>query len=416
MANPFNKLNPGSAGPPPFVVALLVVEIVVTTALFFTGVSLGELLASAGPAIALTLALLNPTVQELGRRQPKLSVLAEQANDDDVVTVSALRPWPVDIDRVVANEVAAARHTLTTRSNAMNTMVRLHDPFAVLPSDKDRHEARGAFEQELTDYEVNLRSWLTEYATAASVCSQTVALTLRLTNDRRGAHADAVTVVLDLPPTITTAEDRPSMALPPKRPCYEPPRPRSLRADQSGWSRTPLITSVRRADVPPIAFRRDAGWKITDDQRHLEATVGEAHSGRSVKLVEPPLLLVDGAGRHDIAWTAYTKSARRAAHGTLTLLVPASMERPAFGRLHGVTKYPDVPIIDDGGEIIHSIRATDPPLRPAAVEDVDGVVKGLREARALWEWNALGLDPSTDGPDRSVVVGEAEPVGAVVES
>ena len=236
-ANPFNKLNPGSAGPPPFVIALLVVTV-----------------------IALTLALLNPTVQELGRRQPKLSVLAEQANDDDVVTVSALRPWPVDIDRVVANEVAAARQTLSTRSTVMNTMVRLHDPFAVLPSDIDRDEARGAFEQELTDYEVNLRSWLTDYATAASVCSQTVALTLRLTNDRGGAHADAVTVVLDLPPTITTAEDWPSMALPPKRPCYEPPRPRSLPADQSGWSRTPLITSVRRRTSRCRNQRPGAGW------------------------------------------------------------------------------------------------------------------------------------------------------------
>lgn len=322
----------------------------------------------------------------------------------------APRPWPVNADRVVANELAAARETLSARSGATDMLLCVSGPLAVRPSDADHARARDAFEQQLPDFEASLRDWLAEYSTAARARSQTFDLTLRLANGRGGAHAEAVTVVLDLPATISVAEDRPTVPLPPERPCYEPPRPRPLRADSSADRPfMPLISRALPPVIPHIPLRERA-WKFTDDRRRLETSAGDVHTGRSVDVGAQLLLLADCAGRHEIRWTAYTKSARRPVHGTITLVVPPDPDRPAFGRLHGLTSYPDVPSVDDNDEVVHPVRGTDPPLGPPVGEDTGDIVEHLKQARALREWNAIGLDPAADGPDRSVVVHDAWPV------
>lgn len=91
-----------------------------------------------------------------------------------------------------------------------------------------------------------------------------------------------------------------------------------------------------------------AAWKFTDGGRHLEVRVGDLHAGRSLAIDELLLLQADGVGEHEVGWSAYTKSARRTSEGMLKLAVPApDPGRAAFGRLAGVTAYPDVMLVDD---------------------------------------------------------------------
>jgi hypothetical protein len=415
MSHLFHKPGPRSSGPPPIVLVLLAIELIAAGVAFLLGASLSDVLGSGGLLAALTLALLNPTFQELGRRQAKLSVVAEEANRDALITASALVPWPIDADRVVANELAAAREPLSWPRGATNVLQFIGDPFAIKPTDADYARAHDAFEQQLPDFETSLRNWLIEYSTAAKECSHAFDLTLRVTNARNGAHAEAVTIVLDLPATISVVEGRPDVLLPPERPCYEPPRPRSL---QTNWLHEPLLrerlvplTMPTLPSFIPSSPLPKSAWRITDGRRRPEAAVGGVHCGRSVDVGKSLLLLADRAGQHEIHWTAYTKSARRAAAGTITLVVPSSQpDRPAFGRLHGVVSYPDVPIVDHDGEVVHPVRVVDPPLRPSVIEDSTDVLGSLQQAVAFREWNDLGLDPATDGPDRSVVVRAARPV------
>jgi len=142
----------------------------------------------------------------------------------------------------------------------------------------------------------------------------------------------------------------------------------------------------------------------------LETAAGQVHAGRSIDVGESLLVLADRAGRHEIRWTAYTKSARKATHGTITLVVPRNSDRPAFGRMHGIVSFPDVPIVVDDGEVVHAVRVADPPLSPPTGDGTGDVFDELRRAHAYWEWDAFGLDPVSDGPGRSVVVRSAERV------
>jgi hypothetical protein len=148
---------------------------------------------------------------------------------------------------------------------------------------------------------------------------------------------------------------------------------------------------------------------VGEDGRRLEANVGDVHPDRCVTVDESLLLRASGIGRHTVKWTAYSKSARKAASGTLVLEVPPDPQRPAFGRLQGIMSYPDVPLVEGKGEIVKQVRESDPPARPDAGSASSGGLEHLREARAFLEWRTLGLDPADDGPDRSTV-SRAEPV------
>ena len=387
--------------PPLFVVGLLAVESIAAILLFAAGVSPGDVMKWAGPFfVGLTLASLSPTVQELGRRQAKLSLAADQADDDaGLVTASVPRPWPVDTDRVVGNELAAARETLALRTDFIDMLGCVGSPLAIRPSEREHLRAREAFEQQLPDYELTLRAWLAEYSAAAQKRSQTFELSLRVHNVRGAAHAEAVTIVLELPASVIRAEERPTVLLPPERPKYRPPRARSLGFESA--IDHPFAARVFPGTTPRLSLR-ESPWGIKDDGRRLEANAGDVHPGRSVEVGVPLLLLVDGPGRHEIGWTAYTKSARPA-HGRLTLVIPPDADGPPIGRLHGIASYPDVPIVNDDGEVIHAVRTTDPPQRPAAGNDTGDVFGRMRQAHALMGWNALGLDPAADKADRAGV-------------
>jgi hypothetical protein len=410
-----------SPGPPPGVVALLAVEGFVVAILIATGVSFTTLLTSAGPVIALTLALLNPTVQELGRRKPKLSVEASEAGHGGVAAAPALRPWPIDVDRVVGNEMADARQTLELAGNSW-ALAAFTDPFATRATAADQQRARQAFEEELVAYEAELRTWLESYVRLARERADTFELTLRLENAPSGAHADAVTVVLELPDGAERVDELPEIKPPPDRPTYQPPRPR--RAASFGrLSEFPALVSppgFRHAPSTPPRTRRPGTWTPVRQARQLEAGVGDVQAGRSFPLGDPMLIRVAGAGRHEMTWKVFSKSLLRPVTGTLILEVPNDSRRPPFGRLHGVLEFLDVPIVDntlaesaseddteaDLNERVarREVRRTEPPTHPPTSaddrDDVPSILRQLDDAATWMQWRALGLDPTQDGAVR----------------
>jgi hypothetical protein len=417
----------GPAGPPPIVVALLVSEVAVAIVLALIGVSPGDLLKSDGPAMLVTLACLTPTLQELGRRQPKLSLLVPGADTRAVLQPPALSPWPIAEARIVANEVAAARESLEW-SRASNMMLLVAVPFAIKPSEREYARARQIFEEQLDEYENELRTWLAEYSAAGLRRSLTFELGLEVCNRRGGAHADGVMLVLELPDTLTVEDGWATIELPPARPAYQPPQPR-----QVNWMHGPLTVSPAPliSALPSLGVRADgllavtrtllgqrrglpadSGWRERDGGRTLEIELGDVHVDRLVGVDESLLVVADGPGRHEIRWTLHSKSARRTARGTVVLAVPEPETRPPFGRLEGITSYPNVPILDVDGEVVHDVRASDPPPRPEVDDGHQAdLYERLAQAGGLMRWDALGLDPASDESHTDVVrVVDDEPV------
>jgi hypothetical protein len=419
------------------IIALLVIELIVVAVLLKSGVAAGDLLKSAGPAITLTIAFLNPTVQELGRRKPKLTVQATEADRRGVVAAPALRPWPSDAERIVSNELADSRQTLEARPAALHTFGALTDPFAARPSAAEHERAKKAFHEQLAGYETNLRTWLADYQQAARERADTFQLTLRLESAESGAHAAAITVVLDLPDGAEAVDELPEVAPPPDRPTYQPPRPRRVSEIGRLGDYRPLISARSPVGAAsPVFFRLPETWTPIDDGGRLEAAIGDVQAGRSLALGDALLIRVVGPGRHEVGWTVFSKSLRRATTGTLVLDLPSDPDRPAFGRVHGILTFPDVPIVDDelddddAGEdedeedmfgdkhvARREVRSADPPGPPSSPEaaddagddgdggeqidsSVNSVMRRLNEAAAWWEWRAFGLDPAHDGPDR----------------
>jgi hypothetical protein len=403
----FLPRHPGRYSPPPAVLALLAVEVLVTAVLLLTGVPWTSLLASAGPVIGVTMLFLSPTLQELGRRQPRLTVTVREDEGQEVIAPSRARPWPIDILRVVANEVDDARETMN-RPAVLDNLTTLTSSFPFRPSEAQREQAKAEFEEKVEKFESELRDWLAEYVEAAREYADTFDLALLLRNAASGAFAEAVTVVLELPDSVEAVEDRPTLPPPPERPFYEPPRNQSISPDSaiSQLSAARGLGRVFAEQIEPMRFPMDPVWKISDDGRELEASVGDVHPGRPTAVGEALLLRASGPGRHMLRWVVFSKSARKEANGTIVLEVPFdSPPRPAFGRLNGIRRFPDVPFVDEKGEVVAEVRDNDPPLAPEREDktEEEGPLKTLREARAFAEWRALGLDPAHDGPDRSTV-------------
>jgi hypothetical protein len=76
--------------------------------------------------------------------------------------------------------------------------------------------------------------------------------------------------------------------------------------------------------------------------------------------------------------------------------MPPAPERPAFKRLRGIESFPDLPFVDDDGEVVREARTDDPPTRPPERPNGGSALDLLLEGRAYGEWQALGL---ADGED-----------------
>lgn len=341
--------------------------------------------------------------------EPKLTVgiLGPSGNAVTTLEATSQRPWPIDVERIVSNEVADALQTVTLYTRAHEVYWSSMGPFGSRPTKADHERAKQDFRDRLPRYAEELRSWLEQYAAAARARADAFNLTLELANAADGAHAEDVLVVLELPATLDIVEETPELPLPPERPQYSPPRP---KARLDAFLR-PSYLGVRPIDFSPptspaTAAQLRRGWRARAGGRRLEASAGDVHAARSVALPEPPVVRAHGPGEHVVGWTAYTKSADQPTTGTLTLVVPADPPRSAFGRLAGITAYPEVPLVDDDGNVVHAVRSTDPPERPKR-QEMDGetsadtaeqIFLALRDSRDEMVWQSLGLDPANDGP------------------
>jgi hypothetical protein len=340
-------------------------------------------------------------VEELLDRKPALRlVIADGGDFVDTITSPVLPPWPVDADRITAAEMkrlheeAEASEKFARRPGA--GMLLGYDPFAVKPGAADYDHARAQFAAEVDEHEAALRTWLDGYARAADARARTFELPLWVISARSGAYAEDVVLTIDLPVGVEVVDKWPTVSPPPDPPCYVAPRPRSV----AEFPRIPsygIDPSLVRSFVSSVSAPKVSLWRISGDGRRVSANLGNVHHDAKVELPEPLMLRVPRPGRHSLAWTARTRNGRRHCTGSLGLVVPPGVERPAFTRLEGVTRYPDVPFVDEDAEVVTAARISDPPTEPPTSPKGDDVLDQLAHMGESRTWHALGL--GEDGDD-----------------
>ncbi|HKI85905.1 MAG TPA: hypothetical protein VKA53_04080 [Thermoanaerobaculia bacterium] len=387
--------------------------------------------------VAFLLVVAEPRLHWLTRPKPKLTLTVSGADGGQLVS-GGLPPWPLQIERIVANEAAEALDTMQGREALPSFLAAGAAGLVSPPTKEDHQRARQEFGAEVETYQEQLREWLNEYAEMVLARWETFAISLVVTNAVGAAHAEAVEFVLELPESVNRSTPPVGrVEAPPSRPTYRPPQPRSLLPlGRGGWSGPyPRITwrgpGVDLNDIIP-SERRRVEWEESATGRRLTAPRIDVQPGRSVEIVAPLWLRARGPGVHEVRWTAYSQSLDHPVRGAFRLEVPEEPpQRPPFGRLEGVLRFPDIEIamgddeaaeVDgdradangDRAESARSIRDSDPPLAPPSEEAVDGgqgeALASLRGAVRRWEWEALGLDPALDCPSSTrVTVGRAQP-------
>ncbi len=358
-------------------------------------------------AVGVLLAALAPRVQERTRPQPKLSLLVDEDAPVSRLVSNALAPWPVAVARIVANEAADARETVKHERLLQWQFLQALTP---RPSDAARQRAKEQFEDRVVAFESELRDWLLEYQQLAAERHACRQVRFRVLN--RGAHADAVRLVLELPDSVTVVEEIPSIEAPPSRPVYTG-RSMGVTSEASDL----LALHLPRSEVRP---RRLSAW-TTNPAGQTLTDLGDVHRDQVAYAPGDIVLRASQVGDHTIGWKLLTKSASKVTTGSFVFHVPAGDEdRPAFGRMAGVLEYPDVVIRDvpaspwreDGEPVDLQPRTDDPPLEPPEIpEHGPGVdtVDRIIGRRGVMDWMGLGLDPANDGPTSVYVsVGPAE--------
>jgi hypothetical protein len=347
-------------------------------------------------------AALGQRIKERFERQPDLRLAI--ARDDefvDKVESSIPQPWPIDADRIVANEVqrlqeqAVAIETLDRKGPT--ALLLATDVFARRPTDADYERAREQFAEKLEEHEQALRSWLAGYRDAAERRARTFELSLSVISAKSGAYAEDVVLTLELPEGVEVVEEWPTVPLPPEPPAYIAPRPRSrlevARPAYAGIDYRATIEPGAFVSAPRISF-----WHSQSDGRCVSIRLGNIHHDSAIELDERLLLRVPAAGHHALTWELRTKNGRRHCRGTLELVVPPAEERPPFTRLHGIKSYPDVPFVDDDAQVVCEARTSDPPNQPPPGSTAAQPLARMRDTIANRDWLALGLGDDSANP------------------
>lgn len=380
-------------------------------------------------AVAFLLVAAEPRLHWLTRPKPKLTLAVDGVPGGKLVS-AGLPPWPLHIERIVANETAEAQDTVRD-SRVLPSWLTTGVGLMSRPTAEDHQRAKEKFKSEVETYQEELRGWLNRYSEAAIARWETFEVSLALSNATGAAHAEAVEVVLELPESVGRGSADVSVEAPPTRPTYRPPQPRSLvPAGIAGWRHPyPIVSARPQFDLDGLApsLRSKQGWNESSDSRRLTAPRVEVQPGRTIEIAEPLWLHAHGPGVHEIQWTVYSQSLDHPVRGSFRLVVPeGDQKRPPFGRVEGILRFPDVPVAreHDGDETtdendepfepaVRPIRNGDPPLAPPvsdAEDDGSDVLATIQAASRRWEWEALGLDPALDGPASTrVEVGEASP-------
>ncbi len=134
-------------------------------------------------------------------------------------------------------------------------------------------------------------------------------------------------------------------------------------------------------------------WKFSKDKRRIEADLGNVHHGRTRELGETLTVRAVGPGDYGVRWTMYTTNSRQHCEGTLTLVVaPPPAARPAFGTIEAIERFPDVPFVDDDGEVTLPARTDDPPVQPPRPPASDTLEDRMAAMMASRDWYDLGFD------------------------
>jgi len=358
-------------------------------------------------------------------RRAGLRVEIEEADAHAVVVAPALPPWPIDVERIITNELAAARGLAeaTRKLSTSLASMTISGPFTGPPSSRDLDGATARFEEDLDGYAGDLRDWLEDYSSAAHDRARTFKFTVAVSNSNRGAYAEAVRLAFELPEGVSVAEeDYLAVVLdaPPERPQYVQPRPQQMFPGEvsygmSSWPRGFDLRIPAGISLDARAVKRVGTpiWETSSDGRTLEILLADLHSNQTARIDEPLLLIAEHPGRYEVTWTIRSKSSRSEAHGHCALDLPHGGDRPAFGRLHGIMRYPDVAIDrasdDDSSESTEPLaaRTSDPQLDAPQVPKDSDLLEYLPDMTALMDWQALGLDPATDGESTVVRVDAA---------
>lgn len=342
-------------------------------------------------------------IREHFERQPDLRLaVADDGELVDTVKSRTLRPWPFNADRVIVHEVtrlqeeATAVETLARKGPL--ALLRTVEPFARQPSERDYQQAREQFTEKLNEYERALRAWLEDYAAAAVRRASTFELSPCIISTKSGAYAEDVVLTIDLPECVEIVEQWPTVSPPPDPPTYIAPRPHSTL----DWTRPsyptgdlaalmPTIPTVERADVPV--------WQTRREGRSVQRYLGNMHHDSTVELDGPLLLRATSDGHHTLTWTLRTKNGHHHRTGSLELVVPPVEQHLPFARLQGIESYPDVPFVDEDGQVIRVARTSDPPTEPPSTSNTDEVLGRLADIVSWREWQALGLDRDEEESD-----------------
>ena len=383
------QIAPGIRSHWPWALVLGTAVFATTFAPIWGFVVLGIGLVLAGVKAAIT-----ERLQEVFRRKPDLTLLASVGEGHGtVVEAPTLRPWPIDVERIVAHELKAARES-ERRDESILTRLGTGDPFAIRPSQAEKDRALAAFREDVEQFAAELREWLATYLTAADERLRTFELYFEIASGARGAHAEGVTLALELPPGIEAVDEWPTVSPPPETPVYTPPRPRSM-SELTEMRMVAPMSAILRSASHPVLFEglTAARWSFSKDKRRVEAELGDLHHGRTRELQDTVLLRAAEPGSYELRWTMYAKNSRRHCTGTITLVARPTPPRPAFGTMDAIRRYPDVPFVDDLGEVA-AARADDPPTEPPPAPTGDGLAGRLQAMAASREWRMLGFDDS----------------------
>lgn len=91
--------------------------------------------------------------------------------------------------------------------------------------------------------------------------------------------------------------------------------------------------------------------------------------------------------------------------------MPPAGDRAPFGRLEGIVRYPDVPFVDDNGDVVTSVRTSNPPTEPPVPPDTGDTLARLVEMGAYRDWLDLGFGDDDDAYE--VRIGRVEPADAL---
>lgn len=358
-------------------------------------------------AMGLLLAAAAPRVQERTRPQPKLSLLVDGDEPVSRLVSNELAPWPIAADRIVANEAADARETVKLEGTVQWQFLQA---LSQRPPEAARERAREQFEKRVVAFEDELRDWLADYERLAAEHHASREIRFRVQNT--GAHAEGVRLVLDLPDTVTMADEVPSIDAPPSPPTYTGRPP----ADEAA---TRAILELGRP-APKIMPRERPAW-ITNPAGQTVTEIGDVHRDQVEYARASVVLRASRPGDHTIGWSLLTKSASKTTTGSFVFHVPAvDVSRPAFGRMAGILEYPDLVIREvppsswreDAVAVDLQPRTTDPPLHPPEIPERGPTVElvdRIMGRRGVLQWMRLGLDPANDGPSSGYVnVGPAE--------